>query len=96
MCEFDDETIIRLALEDLDRLMGPLGPADEIKVNRWPNSFPQYRPGHLERVSAIESSLSRELPGVFLVGAAVRGIGVPACIRQGRDAARSALSFTRA
>jgi oxygen-dependent protoporphyrinogen oxidase len=57
-------------------------------VNRWPSSFPQYAPGHLERVDAIE----RALPdGVGVAGAALRGVGVPACIRSGREAVARAM-----
>jgi len=49
-------------------------------------------PGHLDRVDAIERALAAALPRVVLAGAALRGIGVPACIRQGREAAREVLS----
>jgi oxygen-dependent protoporphyrinogen oxidase len=58
-------------------------------VHRWPRSFPQYEPGHLDRVDDIERALAAAAPHVVLAGAALRGLGVPACIRQGRDAARA-------
>ena len=64
----------------------------DVRVRRWPSSFPQYEPGHLDRVDAIERALAAALPRVVLAGAALRGIGVPACIRQGREAAREVLS----
>jgi oxygen-dependent protoporphyrinogen oxidase len=63
-----------------------------VAVHRWPRSFPQYEPGHLDRVADIERTLTSALPHVVLAGAALRGIGVPACIRQGREAAREVLS----
>jgi oxygen-dependent protoporphyrinogen oxidase len=34
----------------------------------------------------------QELPGLFLAGAAYRGIGLPACVQQGRDAAEKAMA----
>jgi oxygen-dependent protoporphyrinogen oxidase len=58
-----------------------------VRVSRWPGSFPQYRPGHLGRVAAIEADLTASAQRVALAGAALRGLGVPACIRQGRAAA---------
>ena len=61
-------------------------------MRRWPQSFPQYEPGHLDRVTDIERALADALPHVVLAGAALRGIGVPACIRQGREAAREVLA----
>ena len=55
--------------------------------NRWMRSFPQYEPGHLDLVDRIERQLAEEAPNVLVTGAAFRGLGVPACIRQGREAA---------
>jgi oxygen-dependent protoporphyrinogen oxidase len=46
--------------------------------------------GHLERVSAIEAALERH-PGLALAGASYRGLGIPDCIRQGREAAERLL-----
>ena len=57
------------------------------RVSRWPQSLPQYRPGHGQLVDRIEEALAREMPGVFVTGAAYRGLGIPACIRQGNEAA---------
>lgn len=60
-------------------------------VARWMDSFPQYDVGHLERVAKMEQVLANETPGVSLAGASLRGVGIPACIRSGREAADSAL-----
>jgi oxygen-dependent protoporphyrinogen oxidase len=60
-------------------------------VHRWPRSFPQYEPGHLDRVDELERTLRSATRRVVLAGAALRGVGVPACIRQGREAARELL-----
>ena len=59
-------------------------------VTRWPQAFPQYRVGHLMRVSGIEAAVKR-LPAVAVAGAPYRGVGIPACIGSGREAARSVL-----
>ena len=62
------------------------------RVSRWAQSLPQYRPGHGRLVERIDSALSRELPGVFVTGAAHRGLGIPACIRQGNEAAAAVVA----
>ncbi len=76
-------------LSDIAALDG--GPVDA-HVARWMGSFPQYDVGHLDRVAEIERSLTSSCPRVFLAGAALRGVGMPACIRSGRAAADLALS----
>jgi protoporphyrinogen/coproporphyrinogen III oxidase len=53
---------------------------------RWPRSMAQYTVGHAQRLRNIESRLAR-LPGLHLAGNAYYGIGIPDCVRTGRDAA---------
>ena len=55
------------------------------RVYRWPRLNPQYEVGHLERIAAIDARLVR-LPGLRLIGAGFRGVGIPDCIAQGRAA----------
>ena len=74
------------SLPSLRRLSDP-GAVAEWRVSRWPQSLPQYRPGHGQLVDRISEALAREMPGVFVTGAAYRGLGIPACIRQGNEAA---------
>jgi oxygen-dependent protoporphyrinogen oxidase len=58
------------------------------RVSRWPNAFPQYRPHHGATIASVERSLPR---GILLAGASYHGIGIPACIRSGQQAAAAAL-----
>jgi oxygen-dependent protoporphyrinogen oxidase len=85
--ESDDQIVARACLQ-LARVLGPLPQAAETVVRRWPQSLPQYAVGHLERMAELESIL-RVTPGLFLVGCAYYGVGLPDLIRQGRATARS-------
>jgi protoporphyrinogen/coproporphyrinogen III oxidase len=81
-----DEALVDAVLADLADTMALRGAPSEVRVSRWPGSFPQYRPGHLDRVDAIDADLLAAAPTVMAAGAAFRGLGVPACIRQARAA----------
>ena len=85
-----DEELIEQMRGELERMIGPLGEPLQAVVTRFADSFPQYLVGHAGRVSAIEAAAAR-LPGLSLAGSAYRGVGVPACIGSGRDAARRVL-----
>ena len=87
----DDEALTAAVVADLRDTMALRGDPTEVRVSRWPSSFPQYRPGHLDRVDAIEADLATATPALAVAGAALRGLGVPACIRQGTAAARHVL-----
>lgn len=56
------------------------GPAGHL-VTRWPAAMPQYTVGHADRVAAVDAALTA-LPGLHLVGAAYRGVGLATCIAQ--------------
>jgi protoporphyrinogen/coproporphyrinogen III oxidase len=90
----DNELLARLHAE-LARATGiTRGPAS-FRVDRWPDSFPQYAPGHVARIDAIERALAADAPAVVATGAAHRGVGIASCIRQGREAAARVLALIR-
>jgi len=84
----DDELLSRLG-DDLERTMGITAAPVATRVTRWREGFPQYDVGHLDRIALLESMLATAVPGIQVTGAAHRGLGVPACIAQGRAAARA-------
>ena len=83
----DTELVGRLHAEAAEALGLRAAPVESV-VTRWPNAFPQYDVGHLGRVDAAERALARQLPGVTLVGASYRGVGIASCVRQAKEAAR--------
>lgn len=89
--EGTDDDLVSLAVADLSEHLGIGGDPLHQRVSRWERSFPQYRPGHNERIAAFGDVLRREADGVVVTGAAFAGLGIPACVRQGRDAARAVL-----
>ena len=51
----------------------------------------QYAVGHQERMERVKDYVA-ELPGLRLAGNAYDGIGIPDCIRTGRQAAKELMS----
>lgn len=89
-CALDDQALVSTALDGIRTAMGTEVRQIGTRVVRWSRSFPQYRPGHLDLVADIHGAATTVGP-VALAGASLGGIGVPACIRQGRAAARTLL-----
>ncbi len=88
----DDDELVAALLADLRTTMGITVEPVATRVARWPLGFTQYTVGHLDRVDRIEAALGRDCPGVVVAGSPYRGLGLPACIRQGREAARHLLA----
>src|SRR3954451_20130738 len=86
--QLDDDALVGILSAEVAVTSGLTGDPTDVRVSRWLRAFPQYEPGHLDRVAHIENLLAQSLPNVVLAGAALRGLGLPACINQGRGAAR--------
>jgi protoporphyrinogen/coproporphyrinogen III oxidase len=87
----DEEVVDRLRVE-LAAAVGVEADPLDVVVARWPDGFPQYAPGHLRRIAAVHAELDRAAPGVAVAGAALGGVGLPACIGSGRAAAARVLT----
>ena len=93
--ELSDDEIVGIVRNELQQILGPQvlglrsGPLFA-RVYKWKSAMAQYGVGHLERLERIEL-LRQRLPRLALAGNAYRGIGVPDCVRSGREAAKQLL-----
>ena len=82
----DDEELTALAVADAADLLGrPLRPVAS-RVVRWGGSLPQPAVGHADRIARLRATVAL-LPGIAVCGAALDGVGIPACIAAARLAA---------
>ncbi len=90
MMNWNDERIAEAARAEFAALLGPLPNPTHVVVRRWPRSLPQYRIGHPARMRALSGYIA-QLPGLALTGNAYSGVGLPALVHHGRQAARGLL-----
>jgi oxygen-dependent protoporphyrinogen oxidase len=88
-----DEEIIKVVLEDLQKIIKVKAKPDFHVVSRWNQSMPQYLVGQKNRVEEARNRLHQQLPGVYIAGASYEGIGIPDCIKSGETAVEQLLSF---
>lgn len=91
-----DEVLVATVRRELSeilgaRIIGPQIPAEAAQVSRWRRAMAQYAVGHQERIKRIQEHLAA-LPGLRVAGNAYDGIGIPDCIRTGRQAAKELLA----
>ena len=65
------------------------------RVFRHLPGLPQYPLHHLDRLRAAEASLASRLPGLFLTGAAFRGVGLNACTTDSERVAAAVIDHVR-
>ncbi|MCP4142551.1 MAG: protoporphyrinogen oxidase [Chloroflexi bacterium] len=85
VAEMSDANLQKTVQGELAELIGITADPVQTIPFKWLKSFPQANVGHLERVGEIEKTLPE---GIYLAGSSYRGIGVPDCIQQGRQAVK--------
>jgi oxygen-dependent protoporphyrinogen oxidase len=90
--QLSDNHVIAMVRNELQQIIGLRAEPLFTRVYRWKSAMAQYSVGHLDRLERIER-LRKKFPGLTLAGNGYRGIGVPDCIRSGRDAVRQVLTL---
>jgi oxygen-dependent protoporphyrinogen oxidase len=83
-----DDAIISAVVNELHDIVGFRAAPAFSRIYRWPRSMAQYTVGHPARLAEIEARAAA-IPGFQLAGNAYTGIGIPDCIRMGKQAAES-------
>ena len=83
--DLDDDELLTTVLRELREILNIDARPLFHRVYRWEQSNPQYDVGHLDRVAEIAAALPR---GVYVTGSPYRGVGLPDCVRQGRETAQ--------
>jgi len=84
--DLDDEALAAVVTDDLARLTGLEATPDLVRVMRFRQAIPQLVLGHPERMERIQAR-RRELPGLFLAGNYLIGVGLKDAVRSGLETA---------
>jgi oxygen-dependent protoporphyrinogen oxidase len=87
--------LVEMVRADFKDFMGIDVRPEVSMVHKWPRSMPQYVVGHEERLRMIHSAAA-ELRGLYLVGNAYQGVGIPDCVRLAKETAKSLVVRVRA
>jgi protoporphyrinogen/coproporphyrinogen III oxidase len=87
--DLPDDQQISLARSELRQIMNITTEPVISRVFRYRNANPQYEVGHPERVAQIMALCP---PWLYLAGCTFDGVGIPDCVRQGRESARRVIA----
>lgn len=88
-----DELVGRVERE-IQKLLGVDGAPIMTDVARFPNAMPQYYLGRLQWRKDLDAALE-PVPTLALAGAALDGVGLPACVKSGYTAAERVVASLR-
>jgi oxygen-dependent protoporphyrinogen oxidase len=88
----DDTALVDAVRADLAALTGVTAMPVATVVARWGGGLPQYAPGHVDAVAALERAVAG-WAGLAVAGATLHGVGLPACIATADAAARRVAEY---
>jgi oxygen-dependent protoporphyrinogen oxidase len=87
---YSNERLLDIAQREIKETLGINETPTLHRIIRYAKGIPQYNMGHLDRITALETSLSQH-PGLHMAGAMFHGVGIPDCIASGESAATEVL-----
>jgi oxygen-dependent protoporphyrinogen oxidase len=92
--KLSDDELTAMVRRDLREIAGIEAAPWFIKIYRWDRAMAQYTPGHLERIERIGATVKR-MRNLAIAGNFYKGIGVPDCVRTGKEAAQQMAALAR-
>jgi len=86
-----DAELVEAATAELQEAIGVRATPLDARVTRWGGGLPQYAVGHLDRMTRARGAIDA-VRGVDVCGAVYGGVGIPAVIASGRQAATRVLA----
>jgi len=90
--DFSDDRLLAQIMSEIRPLLKIDGEPVTRELARWPLGMPQYHLGHLERLETLKKGLA-EYGGLALCGNSFNGVGIPACIQSGYQAAEKIAAY---
>lgn len=91
--KLSDEELSANAMREMKELLDIDAKPLFYRINRWERSMPQYPVGHLDTIKHARQEASAYMPGLWMTGSGFHGVGIPDCIRQGKESAQQLLNF---
>ncbi|HSI66067.1 MAG TPA: protoporphyrinogen oxidase [Planococcus sp. (in: firmicutes)] len=82
-----EEGLVEVALRDIQKSLGIQATPVTAEVTNWKNLMPNYHMHHKTAVNALENKMEGMLPNVKLAGSSYYGVGIGACIQNGKELA---------
>lgn len=90
--EQSEDDLIKIALDELNSILGLSGEPLFARVKKWEKAIPQYNIGYEKIIESI-GNFKRQNAGIFFCSNFYRGISVSDCIKNSTFAAAEVLDF---
>lgn len=90
--DLSEEELVKVALQDIEKSLKLNVTPTSVKVTNWRDLMPNYHLEHNKAVAALNEKLTSLYPNTYLAGASYFGVGIGACIKNGKETAEKIIS----
>lgn len=83
----DEAGLVQAALEDIEKSLGITGAPNTVEITNWDDLMPNYHLEHKTAILSLNQKMLRHYPNAILAGCSYGGVGIGACIKNGKDTA---------
>lgn len=87
MKHMSEEELVQVALQDIEKSLKLNGEPQVVEVTKWNDLMPNYHLEHGKAIQSLSEKMAVEMPNVVLAGCSYFGVGIGACIQNGKDTA---------
>lgn len=90
-----DEQLVEIARQDIKWSLGIEEEPTVVNVTKWIDKMPRYDLAHNEALSVVVNELADRYPNLLLAGCSYFGVGIGACIQNGKKTAEQIITALR-
>lgn len=86
------EELTKVALNDVKLSLNIEEQPIVVDIEKWIDAMPRYDLAHNEALQVVQNELEEKYPNLFIAGCSYFGVGIGACIENGKNTAQKILS----
>jgi len=87
MKHMSEDELVEVALQDIEKSLKLNGKPQVVEVTKWNDLMPNYHLEHGEAIKSLNEKMDSLFPHVMLAGCSYYGVGIGACIKNGKETA---------
>lgn len=92
MKDMTEDELVEVALQDIEMSLKLTGKPEVIEVTKWNDQMPNYHLAHGEAIQSLTAKMTDAMPNVMLAGCSYYGVGIVACIKNGKETAENIIN----
>lgn len=92
MKNMSEDELVEVALQDIEISLKLTGKPEVIEVTKWNEQMPNYHLAHGDAIQSLTAKMANDMPNVLLAGCSYYGVGIAACIKNGRETAEKIIN----